>query len=479
MELFPTFAAMKNTIFTLLFLVLPVLGWAQFDDFSKLEYTEEEIIDALRYNVHGCTSEMKVVLTRHSTNGGVLIVNFKDYDDESLEKISIKIGPKYHYKTIPLNKHLIILVGDEHHVSTKKNWTKTIVITYSNFKLYEFGDDITSKPQNYDAREDADFMMSLKQSNYDYYESDNLITLRYRDHLYMVDLDKGFSTKVDLSIRNTKDNYKALRIIPTKSTKAIHVFARSVNNKFVILKLGKNGDIQKVTTIEDDVLSKSLYLSSMGFYEEDDNYFFCGVSKNSMGGADGLRTYSIVNGVLSMKTYGFTDKEQRSLKEDVSGLRVRTNEGGFCKVLMAKGKTYIVVTYLKSAPTGGSQPYEVVTNINALEIVDNVIINSLKISFPDIQGRLFDEYTLLFNDDANQIVGINSNRAGITQVVFDFDNKTGKSLNIFDGLTWSHNIISSNQVFIFGLFKDGQPYQMQMNKKKDKGSYYATGLLEF
>ncbi|MFT5056413.1 MAG: hypothetical protein ACI80H_001128 [Pseudoalteromonas distincta] len=474
-----TFGTMKNTIYTLILLLLPTLGWTQFQNLSKLSFTDEESTDALRYNVYGCTSEIKVVLTRHSTDGGVLVVNFKDYDDESLEKMEFSIGNNYLYKVVPLEKHLLIFIGGNHPFLLKSNWTKTIVIPYSDLTAREFGEDVSETGGTYKALDDINFMKSFEHANYDYKECTNTIALRYGRHLHILNLIKESSKKVDLKIGSSKSEYDVLKIIPSKNSDDIHIFTKSPDDKNVILKLSENGDILKTTTINDENLGKTMYFGSFGYYENDGDYFFCGVSKKSTGGADGLRTYSIVNDKLSVKSYGFTDKKIRSLEENVKGVRVRTNEGGSCRVFMSNGKTYVVVKYLKSFSTGNGQQYEVVTNINALEIEDNKITGSIVLSAENIEGRVFDDYTLIYDEGRNQITGINSTKAGVTQVVFDFDSETGKSFNLFDGLTWSHNIISDSKIFIYGLFKDGKPYQMQMSKKKDKGCYYATGILRF
>lgn len=468
---------MKNIIYTIIFLLLPPFGWAQFEDFIKLSFTEEESTDALRYDVYGCNPEMKVVITRHSTDGGTLIVNFKNYEDKSLEKVKFGIGNNHHYKVVPMNRHLLILVGEEHKFLLKHIWTKTIAISYSDFTVHEIGEDVSKGTGKYNATEDNAFMSSFVHENYDLEQYTDIIALRYDKRLYLLNLEKNSLNKLNLTNGKSKDEYTVLRIIASQNREHIHVFARYQKEKNIILKLNQRGNIIKSTTINDENLGKTMFLRSLGFYEENDTYFICGITKK-LNGADGLKTISIEDDKVTVKSYGFTDKKLRSLEENIKGKTVRTSEGGSCKVILNQGKKYAVITYLKSESTGSVQ-YEVVTNINALEIEGNKIVGSIPLSAEDINGRLFNDYKLIFDNSKNQIIGINSTKAGVTQVIFNFDNNTGKSLNIFDGLTWSHNIISNNQIFIYGLFKDGEPYQMQMKKKKDKGSYYATGLLEF
>ncbi len=97
----------------LIFMLLPISTWAQFDNFVEIEYITKGSEKTLNYDVFPCGLDTKVIVNRTAAKENNLTIEFKGFDGSSIERETLTVGASTYIKSFGLENHLVILMGTE------------------------------------------------------------------------------------------------------------------------------------------------------------------------------------------------------------------------------------------------------------------------------------------------------------------------------------------------------------------------------
>jgi hypothetical protein len=459
------FESMKSTIYVLFFVSFPLFGWAQFEGFKEIESVATGDDKTLSYEVFPCDLQTKVIVERTASKGNNLKIEFKSYDDESIEKLSLTVGKGAYIRSFALDNHLVILMG------TIKLLTKAVVISYEDRKLIEIEKNTIRgkfKPTK------ASFM-SFKNAD-SFREMDNAIAFEDQGKLVLFDLSSKKIIPVDLKLKNS---HLVHGFIPTETNGEAHIYSsrRGALKEIEILKINPNGTVEK-RHIVDESFTKDIKTASLGFFEEAGNYYAAGLNLR------GMKLYYYGNGKTSIKDFGFTSSDFLELSEGNEGSkRMAMGYGGACSVYRSHGKTFILNKFYKMTNIGSSY-HTVVPVYKKFNCVilnnENDIVTQASFPIENISGH-YKEFYATFNSENSTINYISSqfySYTGMMVFSYNIEENEASGKMLIDGYIALPILIDSQHVFVFGLFKDGDPYNLQLTDE-DKEAKMAYGILEF
>jgi hypothetical protein len=477
---------MKNTIYMLIFMLLPISTWAQFDNFVEIEYITKGSEKTLNYDVFPCGLDTKVIVNRTAAKENNLTIEFKGFDGSSIERETLTVGASTYIKSFGLENHLVILMGTESGMNEGSVLTGVLVVSYKDKKVISIGESEASG--KYKPVKSGAFMSTRTTKSFK--EMGNSIAFEDKGKLQLFNLKTKKIIPIDLKLKST---HVAYDIIPSTTKDEAHILtARNGNkNEMKILKINSSGSIIG-SHVLDEKFTQDINTSSLKFCEESGNYYAVGFAFNVLKTEKPIiKLYTFIDRTINVKYMGFKSGDSFELTDDTESFNKLkgANKIEF-NLYRRNDKTFILTRYyeVKTQQRGQiNDPRALTAVTKTLESInliilngENKIINQSSFPIEQISELHMLNFTAFFNPDNSTINYVSSDTysySGISLLAFNTESKEATSELLFDGYA-AYPTLRNNRVFFLGYFKDGEPYTLQISKE-DAMAKPAFGFLEF